>query len=73
MQVVTAKDNGTYYMLVDKINSHLLKGFKTAAVAPVVAARQSPVPSQQQMHSIKAPSTIKTNIKAANTAHPYQR
>ena len=60
-------------MLVDKTNSHLLKGFKTAAVAPVVAARQSPVPSQQQMHSIKAPSTIKTNIKAANTAHPYQR
>jgi mediator of RNA polymerase II transcription subunit 8 len=47
------------------------KGLKT--VTPVTTARQSPVPVSQQMHNIKAPSTIKTNIKAANSAHPYQR
>eukprot|EP00088_Acartia_fossae_P017279 TRINITY_DN1978_c0_g2_i2.p1 TRINITY_DN1978_c0_g2~~TRINITY_DN1978_c0_g2_i2.p1 ORF type:complete len:239 (-),score=66.24 TRINITY_DN1978_c0_g2_i2:12-728(-) len=47
------------------------KGLKTTV--PVTAARQSPVPVAQQMHNIKAPSTIKTNIKAANTAHPYSR
>jgi len=47
------------------------KGLKT--MVPVAAARQSPVPVSSQMHNIKAPSTIKTNIKAANTAHPYQR
>jgi len=47
------------------------KGLKV--IAPVIPTRQSPVPVSQQMHNIKAPSTIKTNIKAANTVHPYQR
>merc|ERR1719410_3363071 len=46
------------------------KGLKTIA-PPVLSTRQSPAPVQQ-MHNIKAPSTIKTNIKAANTVHPYQ-
>jgi len=67
-EVETSYSNDDTNTLLAAINNG--KGFKT--VAPVVAARQSPVPTPQQMQ-IKAPSTIKTNIKAANTVHPYQR
>ena len=51
------------------------KGLKSSGPAPLVT-RNSPVPGPsvslgQQVN--KAPSTIKTNIKAANQVHPYQR
>jgi len=49
------------------------KGLKAAQPVPT---RQSPAPTalqQQQQQQSKAPSTIKTNIKAANQVHPYQR
>ena len=47
------------------------KGLK-AVVGPTLATRHSPAPVMAQQVS-KAPSTIKTNIKAANQVHPYQR
>lgn len=66
-EVETTFNNEDTMNLLAAINNG--KGLKT--LAPVAVARQSPVPTQ--MHNIKAPSTIKTNIKAANSAHPYQR
>jgi len=52
------------------------KGLKAAQ--PPLATRQSPAPGgpsmqQQQQQQSKAPAAIKTNIKAANQVHPYQR
>jgi len=50
------------------------KGLKAAQ--PSIPTRQSPAPSmqqQQQQQQNKAPAAIKTNIKAANQVHPYQR
>ena len=48
------------------------KGIKMN-VAPAIPTRPSPAPQQQNMMVNKVPSTIKTNIKAANQVHPYQR
>ena len=51
------------------------KGLK-AVTGPSLAPRPSPGPVSMQQPSqqvSKAPSTIKTNIKAANQVHPYQR
>jgi len=67
-EIETTHSNDDTQTLLSALNHG--KGLKI--VAPVVPTRQSPAPVSQQMH-IKAPSTIKTNIKAANTAHPYQR
>ena len=54
------------------------KGLKASAGPGPMVNRNSPVPGPsvnmggpQQVN--KAPSTIKTNIKAANQVHPYQR
>jgi mediator of RNA polymerase II transcription subunit 8 len=68
-EIETTFNNEDTMNLLAAINNG--KGLKI--LAPVAAARPSPVSVAQQMHNIKAPSTIKTNIKAANTAHPYQR
>jgi len=48
------------------------KGLKAAQPLPT---RQSPAPTnmQQQQQQSKATPAIKTNIKAANQVHPYQR
>jgi len=58
--------------LLDAINHG--KGFKAAVGGPPVPTRQSPAPGPlPSSQASKAPSTIKTNIKAANQVHPYQR
>jgi len=48
------------------------KGLKAVA-GPTLATRHSPAPAAMAQQVSKAPSTIKTNIKAANQVHPYQR
>ena len=48
-------------------------GLKTAVPGPPLVSRHSPAPTMTPQQPTKAPSTIKTNIKAANQVHPYQR
>jgi len=47
------------------------KGLKAAQ--PTMAPRQSPAPGPSMAQQNKATPAIKTNIKAANQVHPYQR
>lgn len=49
------------------------KGLKTGVPQPPSRLSPAPGPTQSILQNVKAQSTIKTNIKAANTIHPYQR